>query len=168
MANAKTSIEMAPAKGRPDVLIPCEGVCNGTALRKAARRMSMLYDDALAPTGLRSTQMAVLIHVARHASPTMGELAGHLVLDRSALSENLKPLIRDGLIQISTGTLDKRVKRVRLTDAGYAKLKDSMGLWQSAQLDFDAAFGAVEAVQFRQYLARIVSDPFLEQFEHAG
>ena len=72
--------------------------CNNTALRKATRRVSQLYDSVLAPTGLRSTQRSILLNIARFGSPTMGELAASLVLDRSALGHNLKPLVRDGLI----------------------------------------------------------------------
>src|SRR5450755_4711403 len=80
--------------------LPAENLCNVTALRKATRHVSQLYDAMLAPTGLRSTQRAILVHVARYGSPTMGELATALVLDRSALNHNLKPLERDGLLRI--------------------------------------------------------------------
>ena len=34
--------------------------CNCTALRKATRRISQLYDTALAPSGLKTTQRAIL------------------------------------------------------------------------------------------------------------
>ena len=165
MAKDGKSIDLIPAKDRPDVLIPPAGLCSGTALRKAARRVSLLYDEVIASTGLRSTQMAVLIHVARHRSPTMGELAAYLVIDRSALADNLKPLIRDGFIEVRACEQDKRTRRVRLTEAGYAKLSASMGLWRSAQHRFNTAFGLKEAVVLRQALARIVSDEFLAAFE---
>jgi len=165
MAKDVRSTDMVPAAGRPDVLIPPVGLCSGTVLRKAARRVSLLYDGVIASTGLRSTQMAVLIHVARHASPTMGELAAHLVLDRSALAENLKPLIREGFVEVSVCDRDKRTRRVRLTEAGYAKLTEGMGLWRSAQQRFDAAFGVEEVAEFRQALVRIVGDDFLAAFE---
>src|ERR1700678_2698905 len=68
--------------------------CNTTALRKATRRVSQLYDSVLAPTGLRSTQRSMLMHIARAGEPAMGELAAALGLDRSALTHNLKPLER--------------------------------------------------------------------------
>jgi len=41
------------------------GRCNCTALRKASRRISQLYDAALAPSGLKITQRAILAQVAR-------------------------------------------------------------------------------------------------------
>jgi DNA-binding MarR family transcriptional regulator len=165
VTDAVKSTQRVPAAGRPDILIPPQGLCSGTALRKAARRVSLLYDGVIAPTGLRSTQMAVLIHVARHREPTMGELANYLVLDRSALSENLKPLIRLGLVEVRPCELDKRGRRVRLTEAGYAKLSDAMDLWQTAQLRFDAAFGEEAASALRFALRRIADDTFPAAFE---
>jgi hypothetical protein len=37
-----------------------ESPCSATAMRKATRRMTQLFDDALASAGLRSTQYAIL------------------------------------------------------------------------------------------------------------
>src|ERR1700760_827793 len=79
---------------------PPPNLCNGTALRKATRRVSQLYDAIIAPSGLRSTQRSILIQIARAQSPTMSELAAAMVLDRSALAHNLKPLARDGLVAV--------------------------------------------------------------------
>jgi DNA-binding MarR family transcriptional regulator len=167
MAKDSPSIALVPSAERPDVLIPPAGLCSGTALRKAARRVSLLYDEVMQPTGLRSTQMAVLIHVARHGSPTMGELAAYLVIDRSALAENLKPLIRQDLVAVSVCEQDKRTRRVRLTDAGYAKLGASMDLWRQAHRRFDAAFGANAAEVLRTGLRRITDDEFVADFQAA-
>ena len=84
------------------------GRCNNTALRKATRRVSQLYDSVLAPTGLRSTQRSILLNIARFGSPTMGQLAASLVLDRSALGHNLRPLEREGFIVLDVDPDDKR------------------------------------------------------------
>ena len=112
--------------------------------------------------------MAVLIHVARHGSPTIGELASYLVIDRSALAENLKPLMRQDLVAVSVCEQDKRTRRVRLTDAGYAKLGASMDLWRQAHRRFNAAFGAEAAEDMRAALHRIADDKFLELFQSSA
>jgi hypothetical protein len=39
--------------------------CNCTALRKASRRISQLYDAVLAPSGLKTTQRAILAQIRR-------------------------------------------------------------------------------------------------------
>jgi DNA-binding MarR family transcriptional regulator len=107
---------------------PESSSCNATALRKATRRVSQLYDTVLAPCGLRSTQRSILIHIARAGTPTMGDLATALVLDRSALAHNLKPLERDGLVKVIVDRNDKRSRLVRLTARGEDKLRESLGL----------------------------------------
>jgi DNA-binding MarR family transcriptional regulator len=148
--------------------LPPPNPCNGTALRKATRRVSQLYDAVLAPCGLRSTQRSMLIYIARLKAPTMGDLAAALVLDRSALAHNLKPLERDGLVAIEPAPEDRRSRLVRLTKRGEAKLAESMGLWRNAQARFEKAFGVERAEALRSTLALVASEEFAEAFEKAG
>src|SRR5215813_12437053 len=96
--------------------------CNATALRKATRHVSQLYDEILAPSGLRGTQRSILVTIQKAGSPSMGELAATLVLDRTALNHNLKPLQRDGLVTIAADRNDRRSKLVQLTKRGEARL----------------------------------------------
>jgi DNA-binding MarR family transcriptional regulator len=139
--------------------------CNGTALRQATRRVSQLYDAVLAPCGLRSTQRSILIHIARARAPAIGDLAAALVLDRSALAHNLKPLERDGLVALMVDARDKRSRLVTLTTRGEAKLVESTRLWTVAQNRFEATFGDEEARALRVTLARITSAEFTEAFQ---
>jgi DNA-binding MarR family transcriptional regulator len=126
--------------------------CNVTALRKATRHVSQLYDAALATLGLRATQRAILSYVRRSGTPTMGELAAVLVLDRTALNHNLKPLQRDGYVRLLTDKDDRRIKRVQLTRQGEVKLQESEAAWMQAQNRFEAAFGRKEAGDLRRTL----------------
>jgi DNA-binding MarR family transcriptional regulator len=138
--------------------------CNVTALRKATRNVSQLYDAILASSGLRATQRAILVNVARSGgSPTMGELAAALVLDRTALNHNLKPLQRDGLVTIVADRNDRRSKLVRLTKRGETRLADSETAWQQAQDRFETAFGAKQAADLRQTLDLVASLEFDER-----
>src|SRR5882757_6890962 len=126
--------------------------CNCTALRKATRRVSQLYDAALEPCGLRTTQRAILNHIARAGTPPVGELAEALVMDRGALAHNLKPLERDGFVEIRVDPKDRRNRLIALTRAGRAKLAESEVLWARAQRGFEAAFGAAKSASLRQDL----------------
>lgn len=139
------------------------GPCCATALRKASRRLTQLYDNALMPSGLRSTQYAILAEVGRRAKapPTMQELAGALVLDRSALGHNLRPLERDGLLALRESAEDRRRRHVVLTPGGRAKFNQARSLWQSAQDRFMAAFGEEAAADLRTTLLRIAHDESL-------
>ena len=134
--------------------------CNSTSLRKATRRVSQFYDAMLAPVGLRSTQRSILIHIARAEKPTMGELAATLVLDRSALAHNLKPLQREALVKIVVDPADRRSRLVTLTRKGKARLRASAHLWREAQRRFETAFGHTEAAALRSALASISSPQF--------
>jgi DNA-binding MarR family transcriptional regulator len=169
MATSKTLTGGRNATGTAGVAfaIPELNRCNGTALRKATRRVSQLYDAVLAPCGLRSTQRSILIHVARAGTPAMGDLATALVLDRSALAHNLKPLERDGLVKIIVDRNDKRSRLVKLTARGEEKLSESMGLWKKAQHCFETAFGSEEASALRASLALISSAEFTQAFQES-
>ena len=142
--------------------------CSCTELRKASRRLSQLYDAALAPCGLRTTQRAILSHILRAGTPSMGELAEALVIDRGALAHNLKPLERDGLVQIKVDSKDRRNHLVALTSAGRVKLAESDVFWARAQRGFDDALGSVPSASLREALRSIVSDSFASTFEHAA
>lgn len=136
--------------------------CNLTAFRKATRHVSQLYDAILAPSGLRGTQRAILVRIARSEALTMGELAAAMVLDRTALTHNLKPLQRDGLVSVATDKDDRRSRRVRLTKRGEAALAESQDAWRQAQARFEAAFGAKQAADLRQTLELVASLEFGE------
>jgi DNA-binding MarR family transcriptional regulator len=142
--------------------------CNCTALRKATRRVSQLYDVALEPSGLKTTQRAILSHIFRSGTPVIGELAEALVMDRGALTHNLKPLERDGLVKITTDPNDRRNRVIALTAAGRAKLAQSDALWARAQRGFEAAFGAAKSAALRKALEYVVSDAFVAAFNNPG
>ena len=142
-----------------------KSACNCTALRKASRRVSQLYDSALEPCGLRGTQRTILNHIDRSGTPSLGELAEALVMDRGALTHNLKPLERDGLVKISVDPEDRRNRLVALTGAGRSKLEESARLWKRAQNGFEAAFGTVESAALREALAYVVSEDFAAKFK---
>ena len=154
-----------PEKGGKELKIPDAGRCNFTALRKAARRISQLYDVVLAPCGLRSTQWSILIHVGRHRSPTQAQLADSLALDRSALARNLAPLERDGFLRTVAGQEDKRSRLVMLTSMGRAKVAESMVLWENAQDNIEAIFGVGKAKSLRASLEVLSSKAFSHAFE---
>ncbi len=137
-----------------------DSICTNAALRRATRRLGNLYDDTLTPCGLRATQYSLLVQVERLGGPTMRALSNALVMDLSALSHTLKPLVRDGLLVLLPDPLDRRSRRVNLSAAGCAKLQQARALWQQAQHGFDSAFGAKKAAALRATLDLIASPAF--------
>jgi DNA-binding MarR family transcriptional regulator len=139
--------------------------CNCTALRKASRRLSHFYDSVLAPAGLKSTQYSILSEISRRADapPTMRELADALVMDRSTLGHNLRPLERDQLVALENAATDRRLKHVVLTRKGRAAFAESKKLWSTAQAHFEANFGITKAAELRGILLGIAADSALAQ-----
>ncbi|MGV6394412.1 MarR family winged helix-turn-helix transcriptional regulator [Pseudomonas caspiana] len=157
LAELHTQLKISPLQIPDSLRVAPKVLCHATSLRKATRRISQLYDAVLAPCGLRCTQRSILIQVARHQAPALTELATILVIDRSALAQNLKPLEREGLIAVSVDPDDKRSRRVNLTQAGLDKLLESQALWEQAQQCFEKSLGAQQASELRELLARVAA-----------
>lgn len=156
---------MAAQQSSPPGSAAGSSLCFAGATRKASRRLTQLYDDALGPCGLRSTQYTILAEVDRQAKspPTMADLAQALVMDRSALGHNLRPLERDGFISLQEGAQDRRRRHVTLTAAGRAKLREARTLWQTAQDRFQEVLGAAQANRLRTALLEIAYDERLAE-----
>jgi DNA-binding MarR family transcriptional regulator len=142
--------------------------CNCTSLRKASRRISQLYDAALAPSGLKTTQRAILAQIRRSEPTTVGNLAEALVMDSGALTHTLKPLEREGLIAVVVDPEDRRHRLITLTRRGGARLAETDTLWEHAQRSFETAFGTVESETLREALRVLISDDFAIAFEKSA
>ncbi len=102
--------------------------------------MTQLYDDLMAPCGLRVTQFSLLRTLARLGPVRITELAAQTLIDRTALSRNLEPLAAQGFVEIVPGR-DARTREVRLTRAGKAVLNKAMPLWRRAQVEVAQRLG---------------------------
>jgi DNA-binding MarR family transcriptional regulator len=106
--------------------------CTCFRVRRAARRVTQLYDHFLATSGLRITQFSLLANL-RHAGPlTMTELADRMAMDRTTLTRNLRPLQRHGFVTVTVGD-DRRRRLLAVTPAGERAYKSGIGQWQKAQ-----------------------------------
>jgi DNA-binding MarR family transcriptional regulator len=131
----------------PPVERAADGVCTGMRIRKLARRVSQIYDEALAPTGLSVGQFGLLGHVVHGPARSVSELAERLMMDRSSLSRALGPLVRAGLVELASRPGDARVKAAQATDAGRAAFAAAEPAWLQAQQRVAAALGAERRAQ---------------------
>ncbi len=114
--------------------------CLGFALRSASRALSQRYDQALASIGLRSTQFNLLAGLARHKTKTLSQLAILLVMDRTTLTRNLKPLQKAGwILQISTP--DKRSRPYALSPDGEKVFEKAYPIWLDFQKKLQELLG---------------------------
>lgn len=99
-----------------------------------------MFDAALHKTGLKAGQinlLATLFHQGEMPITTLAEL---LVMDRTTLTRNLKPLVREGLINISIEE-DQRVRMVGLTNKGAKKFDEAYPLWVKVQSQLVVGIG---------------------------
>jgi DNA-binding MarR family transcriptional regulator len=153
---------ISPANISPANINPAD--CNCLALRQAARHVSQFYDQALAPSGLRTTQYSILSRLKRRGPMTINALAAEMVMDRTTLGRNILPLQRDKLIAVVPGESDRRSKELRLTEAGVARLRAALKSWQGAQQQFESTFGVARAKALRTLLHDVTS----HELEAAG
>lgn len=123
--------------------------------RRAALALTARYDAALAPHGLKVTQLSLLHAVARRDGPNLSELARATGLDRSTLGRNLRVLDRLGVVALTPGA-DQRDRRVALTEAGRARLRDATRTWRCVQDELGAALGA-DAERFVELTRRVAA-----------
>lgn len=101
-------------------------------IRKAVRSVTQFYDDALRSLGIKATQMSLLGHCGKLDGATIGQLAEALVMDRTTLTRNLRPLEKKGLLKINLGK-DRREREITLTKRGVDTLARAYPLWKKAQ-----------------------------------
>jgi DNA-binding MarR family transcriptional regulator len=126
--------------------------CNCLALRQATRHVTQFYDQFISPLGLRATQYSILARLHRKGAMTINALAAALVMDRTTLGRNIRPLQRDGLIAVVLGRTDRRSRELRLTRAGRARFQAARKGWTEAQSKFEDVLGAKRAKALRTLL----------------
>jgi DNA-binding MarR family transcriptional regulator len=154
---------------RSRISVP-RSACTCGSLRKASRRISQFYDSALASVGIKSTQFSILAEIERGSAEgpvTMCELAGAMVMDRSTLGHNLRPLQRDRLLTLRLEQHDRRKRYVELTKEGKVILRRARRAWRLAEGRFERMFGKRHAAELRAVLWYIANNAELNSLDLA-
>lgn len=126
--------------------------CHCTLLRRGARALTQLYDDALAPSGIQVTQFGLLRTIERlSGEPTIGDVAQATGLDRSTLGRNLRVLAREGWVLLQSGE-DARAVVVSLTTSGKDKVHHALPLWRNAQRRIDRVLDEADRERIRGFV----------------
>jgi DNA-binding MarR family transcriptional regulator len=125
--------------------------CYCNSLRVASRRVTAIYDAALAPIGVNIAQFALLRKIDRAGKVSLTGLGRLSELDRSTIGRNAKVLERMKLIQAVAGP-DLREAMVMLTKQGERILSEGAPLWEKAQQQIEIALGAKRASHLRDLL----------------
>ena len=111
------------------------GYCVCFNSRKTARAVTQLYDAALQPSGIRTTQLALLVGVAKTEPVSIGRLGEVLIIDRTTLTRSLRLMQREKLLSISPRSV-MRQRFVMLSPKGWRALKRSLPHWRKIQEAF--------------------------------
>jgi DNA-binding MarR family transcriptional regulator len=130
------------------------GPCVCSQLRRTARKVSALYDHALATAGLTVTQHALLVNIARAGEVSRSSLAAHLGMDRTTLTRDLKPLEKANLVAAAESA-DRRERLLRLSPEGRRKLRQSYKCWEKTQSEFTSIIGTSALETLRKTLAAV-------------
>jgi DNA-binding MarR family transcriptional regulator len=114
--------------------------CACTALRKASRAITRLYDAALAHHGLNTSQFGLLRHVARAGEIALSRLAEALVMDRTTLYRALRPVEAAGWVETRAEARGKS-RCARLTAQGQALIARAEADWLACQEDVRRRLG---------------------------
>jgi DNA-binding MarR family transcriptional regulator len=134
---------------------PTDAACACTALRKASRAITRMYDDALSDTGMSMGQFSILRNLSRQGELPLMQLADLLVMERTTLYRALTPLERQGWVLVAEG--QGRAKTAVLTQQGRRALLAATGAWERAQRKILDAFGLKDWTTLEGSLARLVS-----------
>ena len=141
--------------------------CTHTALRQASRQLTQVYDEAIAPSGFTSSQAMLVTRLDElggapgGTGPSLQALAKRLSIQISALTHALRPLVRDGVLELHADEKDGRIKRAVLTEKGMAQTQQMYALWVQTNNRIEAALGQGSTEQLRQLATRVVSPEFL-------
>lgn len=128
--------------------------CHCLNVRQLARRVTQIYEEVMAPAGLTVGQFGLLARLygmaqAGYRSVPPRVLADKLGTDPTTLSRTLKPLRALGLVTDDPDPQDRRMRAIRLTDKGRARLQQAMPVWRKAQRQTHDALGAETAAALR-------------------
>jgi DNA-binding MarR family transcriptional regulator len=130
------------------------GACGSFNFRRTARAVTRFYDDALQNTGIRSTQFAILVGIAKNQPASIGALSDVLVIDGTTLSRSLRLLKKDGLVAVSPRSA-MRQRFLTITPKGERILARALPVWRKAHKRFVASLGSHHWLDLRSELERL-------------
>ena len=139
-----------PAPPRPVLACACAN------LRRAARAVTQLYDEALRDAGLRATQFALLETLRRKGELTQGQLGYLQAMDSTTLTRTLGGMRARGWIRSRHGD-DRRERLWSLTSMGRRKAEQARPAWELVQKRVQSRFGRKRLVSMFDDLTAIVA-----------
>ena len=140
----------APALVPLATTVQVRDTCLCLHVQRAARALAGRFDAALRPAGLTNTQFSLLNGLNSPQPKTPGAIAALLGADRTTVTAALKPVVRQGLAEISPDPSDRRVRRIGLTAKGHARLAAALPLWTQAHAELEMELDGARIAEMRK------------------
>ena len=131
---------MSDATIRPAEASRLNRACIADKMRLLNRVITKLYDDALSPLGMTTSQMNILVVVAKYGAATPGDVGEWLHMEKSTVSRNSRRLASNGWLELVPEPRG-RGHRLRLTPEGTEILDAGLPLWEQAQREAKSMLG---------------------------
>lgn len=123
-----------PATPAPDASLIEEVInhCLLTRTRSISRVITNMYDHALRPFNVNSSQFSMLVLIARMKGASRAELGRANHLERSTSTRNLQLMLDEGWIEEKMPDRG-RSRPIVLSESGRKLLETAMPAWREAQ-----------------------------------
>jgi len=128
--------------------------CIAVRVRLINRVISAVYDEALRPHGLRTSQANILAAVARLAEARPAEISRLLRIEKSTLSRDVELMKQNGWLESDPPT-GGRSQTIRLTTQGEKLLVTIRPSWEKAQAEAMLLIGEDGEAALHQMASRL-------------
>jgi DNA-binding MarR family transcriptional regulator len=124
---------MARSTDQPSIVDQISSECLLGHWRKVNRVLSGIYEAEMRDWGLKSSQLNLLVAVAKAGPVRRIDLGKRLHLDPSTLTRNLQVMLKQGWIEERPDEEDQRSARLKITTKGRKLLESIAPAWKRAQ-----------------------------------
>ena len=119
--------------------------CIGVRIRLLNRVVTRIYDDALRPLGLKTSQLNILVVTARLGLARPAQICSRLKMEISTVSRNVDRMRTRGWIDVIDDEKDARAHRLRVSAKGRRLIEKAGPAWEAAQREVKDLLGPEEA-----------------------
>ena len=130
--------------------------CLAVRVRMLNRIITNIYDDALRPLGLTTSQANMLTAIEQVGPVKQAELADRLHIEKSTLSRNIALMKKRGWVRVLPGE-DVRSHALTITTGGRKLLREILPSWRKAQREAAEILGAKGTATIKAVASRYLS-----------
>ncbi len=131
--------------------------CIAVRMRLLNRVITGVYDDALRPLGVKTSQLNILVAAAYLGLARPAEICRRLKMDLSTLSRNVERMRARGWIEVREDEKDARAHPFRVSAKGRRLLEKAFPAWERAQQKAKDLLGRSEAAALGKAAERLGS-----------